>query len=142
MTNQEPTNFKLLEKEYANIITFSRETDDTGARSTAFSLRKTYVLIDGWTISIHEVYIKNKTDAKIYIDYYHYNVYKDNKSIIKFHSETHDDPSYQTSTEPFHIHIGLRRLDNKGYKKLSDVLEYLRLIIFSDQQLNSTNLLK
>ena len=34
--------------------------------------------------------------------------------------ETHDDPYYQTSTEPFHIHIGLRRLDNKGYKKLAD----------------------
>ena len=61
---------------------------------------------------------------------------ENNKVIMKFHSEPHNDKRYQTSTEPFHIHgnensklTNEKRFPNYNFKSLWDIMEFLRLMI-------------
>ena len=99
MTDLMPTNFKVIETEYNDIIKFIREIDKDGKISNAFIKRKTYVLINGYKFYVTEVLKQGR------IDFYYYDLYDENgKELIKFHSESHAEKDYQTSTEPFHVH--------------------------------------
>lgn len=92
------TNFKTLETEFKDIIKSIRETDSTEEISTSLITRKTYILINKKKLYVTEFTSKNV------IKKYYYDLYdENNKVIMKFHSEPHNDKRYQTSTEAFHF---------------------------------------
>ncbi len=127
MKNQPPSNLTLLEAEFNDIIQFTQETDQSGRQSSMLAQRKTFRFVDGSSLSITEIIKKDK------IDFYHYDWSKDNKILLKIHSEPHDDPNYQTETEPYHIHTkGLlddERISNPTLQDLYSVLQLIRLFI-------------
>lgn len=126
------SNFKLLEIEYSDIIISSEDKDQNNRISDRYAGRRTFKLKDYSFISITEIY---KAEDLNVIDYYHYDWYNKDKTIRrKFHSEPHDDINYQTHTEPYHIHKPNKldsedRLPNHHHKRLSEILEHIRLSI-------------
>ena len=132
MTDLKPTDFKFIEVEFADIIRSIREVDSTGLPSNAFTKRKTYILINKYKLYITE-FLKNG-----FIDKFFYDLYDEkDKTVLKFHSEKHDrDSRYQTITEPFHIHqneqnqlTNVHRFPNFNYRTLTDIMEFLRIMI-------------
>lgn len=136
MTDLMPTNFKVIETEYNDIIKFIREIDKDGKISNAFIKRKTYVLINGYKFYVTEVLKQGR------IDFYYYDLYDENgKELIKFHSESHAEKDYQTSTEPFHVHgsedsklTNVKRYPNKNFKTLFDILEFIRFMFIFNKE--------
>ncbi|KAA5805758.1 toxin-antitoxin system TumE family protein [Thermoanaerobacterium thermosaccharolyticum] len=129
MTDLYPSNFQFLKKAYRDIIIEDYDCDQSGRKSDSICQRKTFIFIDGSSLSITE-YLK---DGKI--DYYFYDWYSQNKNLIlKIHSERHKDKKCQTDTEPFHIHIPTildkKRLPNYSLRDLFSVLEFIRLFIY------------
>ena len=125
------TNFKTLETEFKDIIKSIRETDSTGEISTSLITRKTYILINK-----KKLYVTEFTSKNVIKKYYYHLYDENNKVIMKFHSEPHNDKRYQTSTEPFHIHgnensklTNEKRFPNYNFKSLWDIMEFLRLMI-------------
>lgn len=127
MTNLPASNLSLLEKEFNDIIQFTQEKDQTGKSSTMLTQRRTFKFKDGSSLSITEILKEGK------IDYYHYDWSKNEKILLKVHSEPHDDSAYQTKTEPYHMHIkGLladERMPNPTLKDLYSVLQLIRIFI-------------
>lgn len=120
-----PTNFDLLEKEFADII--FKVTDESRSRIT---IRKKIVFRDGFYMNATE-----HTEKGTYITKYHYDLYDDKNTIIfQFHSENHDgDKRYQPASEPYHIHTPLQfttmdRLSNWHHRELPEIMEFLRLL--------------
>ncbi|MBB5354208.1 hypothetical protein HNR43_000163 [Anoxybacillus mongoliensis] len=71
-----------------------------------------------------------------WIDYYYYDwVTSDGKTILKWHSEPHnEDERYQTTTEPYHIHLpasetlhNMYRLANFEHQTLRSIIEFILL---------------
>ncbi len=125
MTNLPPSNLPFLKKAYCDIIVDERDTDQTGKQSSPIAQRKSFTFTDGSYISITEIFKSGK------LDYYHYDWFSKNKKLLmKFHSEEHTDKAYQTSTEPFHIHVqGImdeKRLPNPSFQDLNSVLQFIR----------------
>ncbi|MPM91041.1 hypothetical protein SDC9_138166 [bioreactor metagenome] len=125
------SNFKLIERDFADIITSVRETDQTSHPSNSAVTRKTYRFIDNSFLSITERYVSGGL-----IDFYNYDWYNSDKSIrMKFHSEPHEDEKYQTETEPYHVHkpnkLGLKehRLPNHKHKSLYEIMEFIMFSI-------------
>ena len=134
MINLHPSNFKFIEQEFKDIIRYTRETDQTGRTSNFSVLRKTYILIDNSKLYITEALNRGK------IDYYYYDwVDGERKDIMKFHSEPHDSPAYQTATEPYHIHgekglnVFPKRYANYNFMDLFHVLEVIRMIFIHNK---------
>lgn len=128
MTNLPPSNLTFLKRAFSDIIQSERDVDQTGKTSSQICQRKTFVFTDGSCLSITE-FIKNDK-----IDYYYYDwSSKSKKSLLKFHSEEHVDKSYQTETEPFHIHaqglIEEKRLANPTFQDLFGVLQFIRIYL-------------
>ncbi|APC39276.1 toxin-antitoxin system TumE family protein [Clostridium estertheticum] len=123
----EKSNFKLIEKEFSDLILTVAEIDQTGMGSRPNVTRKTYTFKDNTFLSITERYISGGI-----IDYYNYDLYNSNEEIIiKFHSEPHQNKKQQTKTEPYHIHkhntLGVEdRLPNYVYKRLTEIFEYIK----------------
>jgi len=124
-----PSNIDFLEKNFKDIIQNVKNTDQTGKSSNKLIIRATFNFIDGSYLSITEI-LKDG-----YIDYFHYDWFDKNKQIIcKFHSERHEDTEYQTTTEPYHIHVldksGLskeKRLSNEKHRDLISILEMIKI---------------
>ncbi|MDP4182728.1 MAG: DUF6516 family protein [Bacillota bacterium] len=134
MTNLSPSNFTLIQSEFGNIIRHTRETDKTGKTSNVISRRKTYTLIDGSKLYVTEILKGDK------IDYYYYDwVDKDEKDIMRFHSEIHEEKKFQTSTEPFHIHgeknlnVFPKRFPNYNFRDLFHIFELIRIIFIYEK---------
>ncbi len=127
MTNLPPSNLPLLKRTFSDIIQSERDVDQTGKTSSLICQRKTFVFFDGSCLSITE-FIKDEK-----IDYYYYDWYSKKKSLIKFHSEEHVDKTYQTETEPFHIHahglIDDKRLANPTLQDLFSILQCIRMCL-------------
>lgn len=125
------TNFSIVEAEYADIIFSMRDQDRTGQKSDRYTNRKTIAFHDGSKMYVTEYLIREGTDY--YIDRYHYDwMTSKGETKIKFHSEPHGDPAYQTNTEPFHLHVmdalGLeKRLPNPDHQDLVSILKALRI---------------
>ncbi len=94
MINLPASNLLFLKKAYCDIIQNEKYMDQTGKTSSPLCQRKTFVFLDGSYLSITEFTKGEK------IDYYNYDWYSANqKLLLKFHSETHKDKSYQTATD-------------------------------------------
>lgn len=125
MTGLSPSNLPMLIRSFKNIIQNDRPTDQTGKKSSLLSQRCTLIFINGSYLSVTEILKDGK------IDYYHYDWYgKNNKVIMKFHSEPHADKKYRTSTEPYHIHTPDmleedKRLPNAEFQDLYQVLNFI-----------------
>ncbi|HVJ49256.1 toxin-antitoxin system TumE family protein [Desulfitobacterium sp.] len=122
------SNLPFLKKAYYDIIQSEKDTDQTSKTSSTVSQRKTFIFTDGSYLSITE-YIKGER-----IDRYNYDWYSANKEpLLKFHSEEHEVKSYQTTTEPFHIHAnGLldeKRLANPTFQDLASIMEFIRIFL-------------
>lgn len=122
------SNLAFLKKAYSDIIQSEKQNDQTGKTSSPVCQRKTFTFIDGSYLSITE-YIKSNR-----IDHYNYDWYSAGKEpLLKFHSEDHLDISFQTATEPFHIHAkGLledKRLANPTFQDLANILEFIRIFL-------------
>ena len=127
----EPTKWNQIEIHFAHIIAEIREgvQGQTSEKSRDITIRKkTISFLNGTKMHCTE-FIKND-----YIDFYFYDLIgPNNLPIIKFHSERHEDKTYQTTTEPFHIHARAgyddlkleKRLPNPKYKKLDDILTFI-----------------
>ena len=94
------SNLPFLKKEFADIIQFEKETDQTGNKTTGYGLRRTFIFKDKSYLSITEYLDKDGTIGCFFYDWYD----KDKEILAKFHSEAHRDKDYQTETEPYHIH--------------------------------------
>lgn len=129
-TNLLPTNFKVIEREYAGEIIEIRD-GASGLPNQAGSVRKTIIFSDLPKLYCQE-YIKDGQ-----IDYYHYDYYNSSGLIIiKFHSEAHPcSPEHQTTTEPFHLHVRKDSQDlaaslrlpipNNHYKELMHIIDLI-----------------
>lgn len=126
-----PSNIDFLSRNFKDIIQSVKSTDQTGKSSNKLTLRATINFTDGSYLSITEI-LKDG-----YIDYFHYDWYNKNKQVIcRFHSERHEDNEYQTTTEPYHIHVpdknGLskeKRLANEKHRDLISILELIKIRI-------------
>ena len=129
MDKNKPSSFTLIENDFSDIIVDVIETDQTGKSSSMLVQRRTYKLINGTKLYITE-FIK---DGNIDISYY--DIFsKAGESLMKFHSEPHENKNYQTATEPYHIHgnekrklTNQKRFSNESCKSLYQVMEFLRL---------------
>ncbi|MBL0388322.1 hypothetical protein JJB07_17085 [Tumebacillus sp. ITR2] len=138
---QDPSNFLFLETMFLDIIDNVRETDSTGMGSSFICARKTYILKNNTKLFVTEHYTK---EGKI--DHFYYDWVTNEKAsrgILSFHSESHEEKAYRTSTEPFHIHThedtklsNVSRLPNYNFHDLFSVLEYIRLFIYANQVLS------
>ena len=138
MTSIPPSNFKLIEDEFKDIIIKVRDQDQNGLSSNAYIQRKTFIFIDYSKMSVTE-FINYKENC---IDHYYYDWYdKDKKDLMRFHSEKHDNPAFQTSTEPFHIHSEKilnpfhKRFPNYNFRDLFHIFELIRLIFIYEKKL-------
>jgi len=58
---------------------------------------------------------------------------------MRFHSEKHDNPDCQTSTEPFHIHSEEelnpfhKRFPNYNFRDLFNIFELIRIIFIYEK---------
>ncbi|WP_397327114.1 toxin-antitoxin system TumE family protein [Paenibacillus oceani] len=78
----------------------TRDGDGTGLRSSRKFTRHTFVFVDGSRLLITEELHSGIID----VSYYNW-VDSNGNTILCFHSEPHDlNPSYQTATEPHHVH--------------------------------------
>lgn len=133
MIGNPPTNFSFLQRDNGDVILDVREGDSTSRASTMYAQRKTLLLVDGSKLFVHERLEKNR------IDFYQYDwVTANDKSILKFHSEPHEDVDYQTATEPHHIHppeaaklTNKDRLANRYHQDLFSIIEFIRLHILA-----------
>jgi len=66
VTNIPPSNFKLIESEFKDIIKNVRDTDKNGLPSNAYIQRKTFILIDNSKMYVTE-YIDYKKSLLIII---------------------------------------------------------------------------
>lgn len=127
MTNLPASNLSFLESEFNDIIQFTQENDQTGKSSSMLAQRRTFKFKDGSSLSITEI-LRNGN-----IDYYQCDWSINEKILLKVHSEPHKDTSYQTETEPYHIHVkGLladERISNPTLKDLYSVLQLIRFFI-------------
>jgi hypothetical protein len=124
MTNISASNFPFLKKAFNDIIQNERDTDQTGKFSSVICQRKTFIFIDMSCLSITE-FLKNGK-----IDFYYYDWFsRDKKLLMKFHSEVHKDETYQTDTEPYHLHVqgplGEKRLANPFFQDLFSILQFI-----------------
>lgn len=138
MTELAPSNFKLIESEFGDIILDSKPVDKNGLPSNMHIQRRTYKLTGGSTLYVVEHIKDNKIDEFFY-DWY----FKEGTERLKFHKEPHTrDKRYQTSTEPFHIHTpentrltNISRLPNVRFRELAAVMEHIRLALGSERDL-------
>lgn len=124
------TNFNFLERDFSSLILSIREGDSTGLKSDSSTQRKTINFRDHDS----KLYVTEFIDDNMISEYFYDWVLNDGRIIIKFHSEAHDDPNYQTETEPFHIHlpqplINKDRLPNCHHKELFSILEFILLTL-------------
>jgi hypothetical protein len=125
---QPKSNFNFLERDHSSLILSIREGDSTGLKSDSSTQRKTINFRDHDS----KLYVTEFIDNNMISEYFYDWVLNDGRTIMKFHSESHDDPNYQTETEPFHIHlsqplINKDRLPNHYHKELSSILEFISL---------------
>ncbi|MDP4098338.1 DUF6516 family protein [Paenibacillus sp. P96] len=109
---------------------YIRETDSTSKPSSAFAQRATLVFVDNSKLYITE-HLKSGLITHYYYDWIHGN---GNQVLAKFHCEPHDDPDYQTDTEPYHIHppdhsklTNQIRFANYSFRDLSSIVEGIYL---------------
>ncbi|UOF91494.1 DUF6516 family protein [Fodinisporobacter ferrooxydans] len=127
-----PSNFTFLLKEFGDIIYNIKDGDGTGQKSSISFQRKTIRFMDDSKLYITERLLARNNG--FYIDFYYYDwVAKNEKEILKFHSEVHLNPAYQTATEPYHVHPakhlilhGKDRLPNSQHQDLYSILEFIR----------------
>lgn len=122
-----PSNFLLLERDFADIILSVRDGDSTGKFSTDRWLRKTIRFQDGSKMYITEHIVEGKI-ARAQYDWEF-----TPGQLLKFHSEPHEDEAYQTASEPFHVHppealklTNRSRLPNFHHQDLFSILEMIR----------------
>ncbi|MDA1674707.1 MULTISPECIES: toxin-antitoxin system TumE family protein [Bacillus cereus group] len=125
------SNFRLIEKEYEDVIEEIRNGAAGLPSNPPGAIRKTIVFKDLTKLSCQEIISEG------IIEFYQYDFYdSDGNIVMKFHSEPHEDKKYQTDTEPFHMHVrkdaydlkASVRLPNKHFKELVQVIN---LIIMS-----------
>ncbi|MGJ7034279.1 toxin-antitoxin system TumE family protein [Anoxybacillus eryuanensis] len=123
--------FSFLERDFADIILEIREGGADGRPSTKNCARKTIIFRNDTKLYV----IEYKTSDG-WIDYYYYDwVTSDGKTILKWHSEPHNaDERYQTTTEPYHIHLpasetlhNMYRLANFEHQTLRSIIEFILL---------------
>jgi hypothetical protein len=120
--------FSVLQQDFASIILDIRDGDASGRPSTKEWARKTIVFHNKTKLYVTE-HIENG-----YISFYYYDwVTPNEETILKWHSESHDnDKRYQTSTEPFHVHLpdsetlhSMYRLENFEHQTLRSIIEFI-----------------
>lgn len=105
----------------------SQDGDATRQPTTRMFTRHTFVFIDG-----SRLYITEQISGE-YIEVSYYNWVDENgNDILKFHSEPHDDPKYQTETEPHHVHppedaklTNITRYPNFYHQELHTIMEHI-----------------
>jgi hypothetical protein len=119
-----------LQRDFSAIIFDIRDGDSSGRPSTTQWVRKT-IIFHNQT----KLYVTEHLDNGM-IDFYYYDwVTPNDKVILKWHSEPHDDDKrYQTLTEPFHIHLpqsqilhNMYRLSNFEHQTLRSIIEFILL---------------
>lgn len=115
------SNFSLIHKSYPTLIMSVEDYDQTGRPSTWRTSRKTFLLYDG-----SKLYVTEHLDDGI-IDFYQYDwVDASGEVKLKVHSEPHDELSYRTATEPFHIHTRAGdRLPNPQFQDLMSLVGFI-----------------
>lgn len=94
----EPTSWRVISRDYSHII----EEIQTPRESSNSLVMRNILFRDMSKLKCKE-FIDQETG---YISVFQYDYYDSTGNIImKFHSEPHNDPKYQTRTEPFHLHV-------------------------------------
>jgi len=124
------TNYFVIDQDFSDLISDIRNGAAGLQNSPPDIIRKTILFNDLSKMHCQEIIENGK------IQHYFYDYYDANGQIIaKFHSEPHLDKAYQTSTEPFHIHVkkdhqdlkAEKRVPNRYHKNLRSILEYIAL---------------
>lgn len=116
------TNFRMIEREYSDLITEIRNVPlDEGEHRC--EIQKKIILFRNMSrLKCREI-IKNE-----FISIFQYDLYdSDGNIVMKFHSEPHMDQRYQTETEPFHLHVRVSSEDLAASKRLPLPEEYREL---------------
>lgn len=95
-TGYSKTSWPRIERDYDDVITEIRNSPN----SEPGLVEKTIIFDDFNRLKCRE----RISDGVI--EFFQYDFYDSSGNvIIKYHSEPHSDPAYQTETEPFHMHI-------------------------------------
>ncbi|MBU8715980.1 MULTISPECIES: toxin-antitoxin system TumE family protein [Brevibacillus] len=127
MIGNPATNLEVLKKTFGHAIQFIRNTDSTGMPSSIYAQRATIVFSDS-----SKLYVTEKLNKQQCIEEYWYDwIAADDKTVLgKYHGEPHEDESYQTATEPYHVHppeyaklTNQTRFPNYYYNDLFSIVE-------------------
>ncbi|WP_429786293.1 toxin-antitoxin system TumE family protein [Brevibacillus centrosporus] len=127
------SNIPQLQSDYADIIARIEDYNNEGKPSSMVALRKSIFFTDGTRLSVTERILNSAPYNSRYTDKYQYDwTTAHGEVILKFHNEKHDDPRYQTNSEPHHIHRSDQfsedqREDNFLVRELHEVLFFIRL---------------
>jgi hypothetical protein len=117
-TGYSPSNWARIERDYDDIITEIRKTPN----SEPSFVERVIIFDDHTRLKCRECIKYGE------IEFFQYDFYDANGNIIiKYHSEPHENPAYQTLTEPFHMHVKENADDLAASKRLP-LPEQLRTI--------------